>query len=440
MSSLPASISLLWQRRFGPLFGVQFGGALNDNVLRNAVVAMITFGILSNATESRALLIQAALGLFILPFVLFSAAAGRLADDCPDRRLAIRLIKAVEIGTMGLASIGLATNNVALLLLAVFFAGVQSAYFGPFKYAILPELLQRSELIAGNGLLNASTYVAILLGIFWGTELGANAGSTLTISAILLGLAVAGFVCTFWLPAMPGTATSSWQHAWSWRIHTDLFANLRKFLRLRKPALLVAFISWFWVSGAIVTAQLPIYVSEIADAGYTIYLSLLLIVCVGIACGSLLAILILRTTVTTKLVPLGMAISALALFWLPNWEATVAGNLFMLDEFIVSYAAPQLCGLLLVTALGMGFYVVPLYAQLQLAVPAQQRGRVIAANNIVNALFIVLGVVVAGVLIGANESVIAAMRQLFWALGGIGLAVTFLAWRFLPPDEAVVTA
>lgn len=437
MNFLPAQFKLLSQRRFAPLFGVQFGGALNDNVLRNVVVAMLTFGAFSDVGgASRSLLVQAALGLFILPFFLLSASAGRLADGCPDRRLAIRVIKAVEIVTMLVAAVGLMVGNIWLLLLAVCLAGVQSAYFGPFKYALLPLLLARGELIAGNGLLSASTYLAILLGILWGTELGTTDDQPLVVIGILLAIAVAGFACTLWFPAVLGPVGSSWRQAWSWNFLGDTWIALRALVRSPPVATLVMFISWFWATGSIITAQLPIYVRDVAAHDHVTYLFLLLLVCAGIAAGSLSVITLLRTGVTTRWVPAGMAASALPLFFLPVGTAVpslaASGELGTLADFLATGQAWGVGAVLISTAVGMGFYIVPLYAALQLAAPPDRRGQAIAANNIVNSLMIVAGVLLAGTLLGANETIAAAMSQLFVILGGLTLALAAVAWKVLP--------
>lgn len=430
MSNVARSLSILGQRKFGTLFIVQFGGALNDNVLRNAVVAMITFGVLSSQSEqSRGLLIQLTLGLFMLPFFLFSASAGKFADNCPDRATAVRYIKFIEIVSMMVAAVGLALGDIGLLLVAVFLAGMQSAFFGPFKYALLPEILLRDELVNGNSLLNASTYIAILLGIYWGTDLGSAHDNSLAVTVVVVVIALIGFGVALNLPALPNPRQTDWRKAWRWRIFRDIVANLRGALKVPALVPLIVLISWFWMSGAIIVAQLPLLVRDAAGFDHVTYLFLLLVVCCGIALGSLLNIPFLRGKLSLRYAPAGLIVASLGTM-LPVWprqDANVAVHeLGGLTEFwSASFAAP-IVGMLLLTAVAMGFYIVPMYAALQLAAPSAQRGRMIATNNIINALMIVCGVVVAGFIISLGSAVGGAIYQVFALLGFCGLGVA--AW------------
>ena len=432
MSEKPVPTSLLiTKRRFGPLFAVQFGGALNDNVLRNAMIAMVAFGILSEQVENRALLINATLGLFMLPFFLFSASAGSLADRCPERSIAVRYIKGAEIFTMTVAAVGLASNSALMLLFAVFCAGVQSAYFGPFKYALLPELLGPRELLGGNALVNASSYVAILLGIFWGTELGSSSYSGFEVTSVLMVIALAGFLAALYMPKMPNHAGTSWREAWSWNIARDIGATIRASMAVKGMVQLILVISWFWTSGAILLTQLPVIVSDIAGYGHRSYLFLLLVVCLGIAVGSLLSAVVLRGRVSTKFVPAGITIASLGCVY-PflagvGEEATKTDG--TLSAFIaVSSHWPMILALLAI-AVAMGFYIVPLYATLQVVAPKDRRGGMVATNNIVNSLMIVVGVLFAGFVIGLTEPLSAAISRMFAGLGLIGLLVA--AWAHL---------
>ena len=429
MSYFGAALAIVGQRKFGTLFAVQFGGALNDNVLRNAVVAMITFGVLSNYdAATRSLLVQLALGLFMLPFFLFSASAGKFADNCPDWATAIRVIKFAEIISMAVAAVGLALGSIVWLLGAVFLSGVQSAFFGPFKYALLPEILPGNRLIAGNSLLNASTYLAILFGVYWGTDIGAAPDNALVITAVLVLIALAGFCAALWLPALPNARHAGWRQAWQWRMLRDIVANLRGARQVPGMVPLIVLISWFWMSGAIIVAQLPLLVRDAAGFGHETYLLLLLVVCCGIALGSLLNIPLLRSGSSLRFVPAGIIVASLGML-LPVWPTSggfAPDELGSLSEFLQAPFAAQIIGMLLLTAVAMGSYIVPMYTALQLAAPQAERGRMVATNNIINALMIVVGVVAAGAVIGLGEPGGQAVYQVLVLLGFCGLGVA--AW------------
>ena len=417
--------SLICQRRFGPLFVTQFGGALNDNVLRNALIAMITFGVVGSDPAQRAVLVQAALGLFMLPFFLFSASAGQFADHCPDRSVAVRWIKGAEIGTMAVAAIGLALGSIGMLLLSVFMAGVQSAYFGPFKYALLPALLKREELIGGNALMNASTYVAILLGVIWGTQLGASADNDLWITALLMVVAMVGFRASMAMPPLAGSM-GSWRASWSWNIFADMGRTMRGCLKVRGMVSLILLISWFWTSGAVIVAQLPLIVRDIYGYNENSYLLLLVVVCLGIALGSLLNAAVQRGSVTTKWVPLGIGLAAIMCLLIDfpdRAHVANAADLGTLAQFVGEAHSYGLGLTLAMVATAMGFYIVPMYATLQLLAPGGSRGQMVAANNIVNAFFIVAGVLVAAAVTSMVQPIATAMGILFTIIAGVGAIV-----------------
>ena len=425
-----STYALLVRRRFAPLFATSFGGALNDNVLRNALIAMITFGVIASDPGERATLVQAALGLFMLPFFLFSASAGRFADRCPDRAVAVRWIKGVEIFTMAVAAVGLALNSAAMLLLAVFLAGVQSAYFGPFKYALLPELLVREELIGGNALMNASTYVAILAGVFVGTQLGASLDNQLTTTAILIVIALLGFAAALAMPSLAGTA-ATWRESWSFNIFADIVRTIKA--SMRQPGIMpvILLISWFWTSGAIISAQLPLIVRDIYGYDQNCYLLLLLVVCLGIALGSLANAAVQRGRTTTRWVPWGMALAALCCLGLEfpaRPPVADAASLLDLQAFVTDPGNFSLVATFGLLSAAMGFYIVPMYTTLQLIAAKGSRGQMVATNNILNALFIVCGVLVAGAIVGRGGSLAAAMGELLALIGALGLVIALAAW------------
>ena len=427
-SATPTSL-LVTRRRFGPLFVAQFGGALNDNVLRNALVAMVTFGALSEQVANRAVTVNLILGLFMLPFFLFSASAGRFADTCPDRSAAVRLIKGAEVLTMAVAAVGLALGSVWLLVASVCLAGIQSAFFGPFKYALLPTLLEKRELLGGNALMNASTYVAIVLGIYWGTELGSGSGDGVAVTLVLMVIAVLGLCASLAMPPLPSGSGLSWRGSWSWNFARDIADTLRGSLKVKGVVPLALVISWFWASGAVILTQLPVVVREVTGHDHYSYLLLLLVVCLGVAVGSLTGARLLRGEVTTRHVPLGIAVASLACVYPAMPGAAVdfsPDTLGTVSSFIAQPAHYPLVGALAVISVAMGFYIVPLYATLQVVAPKGERGRMVATNNILNALCTVAGVLLAGFAAGLVEPYSLAVERLFAGMGLLGVAIA--AW------------
>ena len=432
--------SILFKRNFAPLFIVQFGGALNDNVLRNAIVAMITFGVLSQKIENNAIYVQMALGFFMLPFFLFSASAGKFADLCPDRSIAIRYIKLAEIFTMTVACIGLVSNNILLLIFSVFLAGMQSAYFGPFKYALLPIILKPHEIITGNALLNASTYIAIILGVYWGTILGAKVDSNIQIMIVLIIIAILGFIAAIKIPAILNDTNLSWQESFSMNIFNDIKSTIQKSNETPGLRNLILLISWFWASGAVITTQLPIIVSELLNYNENAYLFLLLIVCLGIATGSLSSSLVLKGKVSTKLVPIAIAVASFGCL-LPvfavSGEVVEVATKDTLTNFLNNCSSYYLIFTLFGISAAMGFYIVPLYATLQLIAPKTQRGQMIATNNIYNAAFIVCGVLIAGYIITSSSDLNNGIENIFTVIGFIGFVVAVVANRYILPKVAI---
>ncbi|MBF2734665.1 MAG: MFS transporter, partial [Betaproteobacteria bacterium AqS2] len=431
------AFALLLQRRFLPLFVVQFGGALNDNVLRNALVAMITFGALGAELSNRALYIQLTVGFFMLPYFLFAASAGSFADRCPDRALAIRWIKLAEIGTVCVALAGFAFGSVGALLLAVFLAGTQSALFGPFKYAVLPDLLEADELPRGNGLVSASTFLAIIAGVYLGTELGARPGGAGALAATLLLIALAGFVAAWRLLPLPNAAPQGWLQAFEWNIFRAIAVNIRACRTEPWTLSLICMISWFWVSGAIISTQLPLLVRDVYGYDHTVYLGLLLLICLGVAAGSLIAGRLPRGATSNRPVPFAIAVAAFCCMLpvYPDAALPPAGEeLPGLAAFLAVPAHYAGAANIFVLSMAMGFYIVPLYVTMQLLAPARQRGRVIAANNVFNAVFIVLGVVLAGLLVGAGADVGVGIDRLYLTIGMLGFVVAVIGNRLVIPN------
>ncbi len=383
---------LLTQRRFGPFFLTQLLGAFNDNVFRNALVILLTFGVLGLSAEQVNLYVNVAAGLFILPFFLFSATAGQIAEKYEKSRL-IRYVKLFEIAVMGLAVVGFLSGSVILLMSLLFLMGAQSALFGPVKYSILPQHLHETELVGGNALVEAATFLAILLGTMLGGWLIATTAGPQWIAAIVVGLAVLGYLASRGIPLAPAAAPDL---RINWNPLTETWRNLRFMQTNRTVLLSVMGISWFWFSGAIFLSQLPNY-SKLHLGGDAKVVTLLLTVfSLGIGIGSLLCERLSGHKVEIGLVPLGSI--GLTLFGIDLYFAVpdvLATSVVSAGEFLKSPANHRILWDLGLIGLFGGFYIVPLYALIQTRSDPSHRSRIIAGNNILNAAFMVAAAVLA---------------------------------------------
>lgn len=393
---------LLHERRFVRLFITQFLGAFNDNVFKNALVVLLTFNAAQWTMIKPELLGNLAAGIFILPFFLFSATAGQLVDKFDKARIA-RLVKSIEIAIMVLAAIGFLLHSFAALLCALFFMGMHSTLFGPVKYAILPQHLRGHELVAGNALVEAGTFAAILLGTLLGGVLAALGNGPLWISIVTIVIAVAGYLASRGIPAAPSVVPELKLRlnpiADTWRCVADSYAYCEVFVA-------IIGLSWFWLYGSLFLAQFPAYAKYVLGGDALSVTLLLATFTVGIGVGSLACDRLSHHRVEVGLVPLGAI--GLTLFGLDFALASPAfppPTTISLAQLLGSFATWRiLADLLLLGAFG-GFYCVPLYALMQLRSPEERRARVIAANNIVNALFMVVGALLASALLHAGVSI-----------------------------------
>lgn len=385
-------LHLLATRRFGPLFVTQLLGAFNDNLFRTALIFIVAYDLAAADPARAAWLASVAAGLFILPYFLFSGVAGSVAD-ARDKGDIARLVKLLEIGFMALGWAALAIGSLELALAVVFLMGCHSTLFGPVKYAILPQHLKANELVAGTGLVEAATFVAILLGQVAGGLL-----ATAAVGPVACALAVIGWLASRAIPPAPPEAPGriDWNPFTSGRAAlSGAFAN-RALWRATMA------ISWFWALGAIYTSQfVPLARNDMGgdEPVATLFLATF---SVGIAAGSLLVSRLLRGRVSTRLcVPAGLV---MALAGVDLWFA-VSGVGTMPKGVASFFAAPAgwrvLVDLLLLSLAG-GVFSVPLYAVLQTAGAAGSRASMIAANNIINSLFQVTAVLAAGAAVGAG--------------------------------------
>lgn len=397
---------LLTTRRFAPLFVTQFLGALNDNLLKNALVMLITFKLAASTGGNAQMLVTIAAGLFILPFFLFSATAGQLADKY-DRARITRLVKITEIVIMLVATAGFYTEHVNLLMVALFAMGTHSTFFGPIKYALLPQHLKDDELMAGNALIEAGTFLAILIGTIIGGVVILQENGTHLLSAMLLGVAVVGYFSSRSIPKAPAPAPhlKVSYNIFKETLHIVHFAKANK--RVFRSIL---GISWFWFVGATYLSQFPNFVKDVLHSDAAVVTLLLTLFSVGIGIGSFLCNMLLKGTISSKFVPfaaLGMAIFGidLSLASMAVDFAQADGSLLTLTQFIDHQGSLRILIDLALIATCAGMYIVPLYAIMQHDSDADVRARIIAANNVYNALFMVASALITLGLLSIHMSI-----------------------------------
>lgn len=414
--------ALLSTKRFMPLFVTQFLGALNDNVFKNTLIILITYQVAHLAGLNSQGLVALAAGLFILPFLLFSATAGSLADHYEKSRL-ITIIKFIEIILMGTAASGFYSQNIYLLMFVLFGLGTHAAFFGPLKYSILPELLNEKELIAGNGFIEAGTFFSILLGtILSGVLIGHEYGRYI-ISIMVIAIAILGWISSFFIP---NTKTMNEK---TFSIHLNIYKETISLLKFSKQYsaifLCILGISWFWVIGATLLAEMPVFSKEILHANESAVTLFLALFSVGLMIGSLLCNKLLNGKIHATYVPLGaLAVTAFLIDLVSvakSMSAIHNEHFLTFYEFISSFNGLRISADLLLMAVSCGIYVIPLYAILQQRSEKGYCSRIIASNNIVNALFMVLAAVMTVVLskFGLMVSQVFLILALFNALVAI---------------------
>ncbi len=421
-----SQFSLLAQRRFAPFFSTQFLGALNDNIFRNGLVILITFQGVQVLGMGHTVLANVAAFLFILPFFLFSATAGQLADKY-EKSMLMRRIKLLEIGLMTLAAAALLSRQYPLLLLVLFLMGCQSTLFGPVKYAYLPQKLHVDELVGGNALVEAGTYVAIILGLIVGIEAIDQQGATQTLLAtILIGVAIVGYFASRQIPkteAVDPELVINW-NAWqeTWRIVAFARADKSVFLSILG-------VSWFWFFGSAMTIQIPAYTADVLLGNESVVTALFIAFAVGVGVGSLLCERMSGHRIELGLVPfgsIGMSLFAIDLYFAQPEAALTAVN--SISEFLSRDNSWRiLADIALLGAFG-GFYSVPLYALIQQRAKKQHLSRIIAANNIINSLLMVAAAIVSIVVLKSGFSI----PQLFLVIAALNVAVSIYIYSLLP--------
>lgn len=411
---------LLGQRRFGPYFATQFLGAFNDNVFKNALLLLLAFHAADRFTLSSDVLINLSAGLFILPYFLFSGIAGQFADKY-EKAMLIRRIKLFEIIVMAVAAVALWQDAIGLLIGLLFLMGFQSSLFGPVKYGLLPQVATDDELVGANGLVETGTFLAILLGTaLGGVLIGVDDFGRLLVAGAVLVLAVLGYLVSRSIPALPAQVPNMEINWNPLRATWDVLQVARK---ERLVWVSVIGISWFWFVGSVYLAQLPNF-SRIYLAGDERVVTVLLtLFSIGVAVGSLLCERLTGRRVDVALVLVGAA--GMTVFGvdlgLTSPAAGLAGESSSLQgaqQWLREPAAWRVCADVLLLGLAGGLYIVPLYSVVQQRSALGERSRVIAANNVLNALFMVVaallaaGLLSAGLTIGTLFLLVAALNTL----------------------------
>jgi len=424
--SHPNQFALLAQRRFAPFFWTQFLGAGNDNLFKFAFTVMVTYQLqVSWLPPAQAGLAIGA--LFILPFVLFSATSGQLADKL-DKTLLMRWVKNLEIAIMALAGWGFMQAKVPVLLACVFLMGLHSTLFGPVKFAYLPQQLNERELTGGNGMVEMGTFVAILLGnVAGGLLIATPQVGASHVAMAALGVALLGRLTAQAIPLTPATDPGL---QINWNPVSETWRNLKLAHEQLAVFRSLLGISWMWFFGAVFLANFPAFAKEVLHGNEQVASLLLVVFSIGIGVGSLLCEVLSKRHVEIGLVPLGaigMSVFAIDLYVAAHALPPVTQQLG-LGEFLAQHAHWRVLADLCLLALFAGLYSVPMYALIQLRAQPTHRARIIAANNILNALFMIASSVLAGALLGAGLSI----PEIFLAVGLANAVVAAYIFLVVP--------
>lgn len=421
---------LLARRRFLPLFISQFLGAANDNFFKNAMVILVIYQLGSVVGMAPQILATVAAGLFIAPYFLFSATAGQLSDRFEKSRQ-MKIWKAMEVGIAALGAWALAAQNVPAMLATLFLLGTQSTFTSPIKYAVLPEYLRKDELIGGNALIEGGTFLAILIGTIAGGTLILTDDGLALVSWIMVGMACAGFLASL---ALPQAHHGNREVNIGFNLIRESAVLYTLVRRQRDLFLSVLGISWFWLVGATYLSQFPAYARDVLASDEHVVTLMLTMFSIGIGIGSLLCSRLLKGEISARHVPFAALAMTLFAFdlWLASSPAHGTEKLAGMQEFLSHPANWRVLADLLLFSISGGIYIVPLYAILQARSEEATRSRVVAANNLVNAGFMVAGALVCAGLLALGLSV----TDIFLVIGCANLAVAAYICGLLP--DAVI--
>ena len=402
MNTKLPSPKLFTGRKFTPIFIAQFGGAFNDNMLKFTLIMLATYnpvytrdlqqllGMDSTTVVQQLNLVASA--LFIVPFFIFSAVAGSMADHYPKHKF-IQHTKLAEVAVMLIVVAGLMQESIYLLLLALFGLGVQSAFFGPLKYGVLPELLPDNKIAPATGFMQGATFVAILAGTAAGGFLTKGEHAAAMNSLMITAVAVAGYLAARFIPELKAAAP---KRKTKWSPLSEFKETLSYAFSHRKLALGVIGLSWFWLLGSVILALLPPFVKEHMNANQDVATGLIIGAAIFIAIGAIVCGQVIKNNTKAGHAALGIGATLIGFSMLPELHQTA--ELYTLTNLPAMATAYFV--LIMAFAVSCGFFTVPLFAALQLAADPSRKARTIAANNIMNALFMVAGTVLTIILIG----------------------------------------
>jgi acyl-[acyl-carrier-protein]-phospholipid O-acyltransferase/long-chain-fatty-acid--[acyl-carrier-protein] ligase len=400
-----SQFSLFKSRKFAPLFWTMFLGAFNDNFFKSAMVILITYRLADEAGTDARILVTIAAGVFILPFVIFSALAGQMADKY-ERSGLVRKVKIAEIVVMSGAAVGFYTGSIALLMTILFLMGAQSAFFGPLKYSILPQHLDKSDLIGANALVETGTFLAILLGTIFGGIFVLGGAGIHVVSALVVGIAAAGWITSLYIPP---TRVIDPFLAFRFNILRETYLLVDSVRPKRDIFLSVLAISWFYFVGGTFLSQFPTYTKTVLGADEQVATLFLAVFSVGVGAGSLACNSLLKGEISGRYVPaaaIGMAVCSILLFFfslrapLPPGDALITIWVFLGS---LGNAAIILC-LFGISFCG-GLYIVPLYSIIQSRSDESRLASVTACANIMDSLFMVISSLLTTALLTAGLSI-----------------------------------
>ena len=415
-----SQFSLMKSRRFLPLFCVQFLGAMEDNIFKNAMIIFLTFTIADRISMNSSILVAMAGGVFILPYFLISATAGQIADKY-EKSYLIRRITFAEMVIMAFAVTGFISESVVILMTVLFLTGIQSAFFGPLKYGILPQHLTLNELTGGNGMIQMGTFLAILIGTIIGGALVAIEGyGTYVVSILAVCVAGLAWFASLYIPKAP--ASDDTLHV-DWNIARQTYQILRYAYQDKNVFVAIVAISWFWFLGATYLSLVPTYTRDVLMGDELVATVLLTAFSVGIGAGSLLCERLSKGDIEPGLVPigaLGLTVFSLDLFITGVPGVHQGGVAMGATEFLGSFVHWRI--LIALTGIGFfgGIYIVPLYAMVQHRSSPVHRARVIAANNILNSIFMVASALLVILLVKLALTI----PQIYLLLGVLNLLFT----------------
>ncbi len=417
-------LELLTQKRFLPFFITQFLGAFNDNVFKNALIILIAFQGAALVAGDADLLINIAAALFILPFFLFSATAGQWIDKY-EKSKSIRRIKLLEVGIMLIAAYAFIQGYILLLIALLFLMGAQSTFFGPAKYSYIPQHLKTTELIEGNAWVQMGTFVAILLGTISGGVLIAQEQGRFYVACTVLVLAIAGYLASLFIPLTPSLND---RLKINWNVFSETFRNI-KFLKTNRVVFLsILGISWFWFLGATYLVQLPNYTKTALGGNEQVVTFLLTLFTIGIGSGALMCNWLSGKKIEIGLVPfgsIGLTVFGIDLYF--SQPAVLPEITLGLMAFLATDHWRLIADILLLGVFG-GLYIVPLMAMVQQRSEPEHLSRVIAGNNIINSLLMVISAIMAIAVLSAGYSI----ADLFLVVAVLNALVAIYIYSLVP--------